>query len=696
MTRTRKKSSKGDAAQSNERQQRSGTPGLPAFDFFQAVLKILPSIRTPLQVVGLALTVGAVIVVQLVSPNNIQAMMSAGTVGIGLIVFATLFVILPLLPRAQRAIFIVVMFLIYVGASIYLVSLTYNFISSGSRQIGEDAYRAITAKLNLRKTQLSQGAQATKTELYEIGVRSAQAQSLIERERLTKLSDLKRAELSTYQIELAGVQSRLKDLADVPRLVSNILAELQKFERELQLQQSASGTEIQAAHADASRGDFDAAQRFIEQRVKSDKQRYARGVFVLGQIAELKGEVTKAIKLYQQASLELPNDALILDHYARILRLTGRFLESVNAYKTALDKSSAAPLAEKLWLQTNYAVALWHAGKIETATAEFKQAYSQAKAGTIQRALVSQNFGAFLWDRGALIEAETSLKEAKDIYDRLSVDRQFLKYETDNNLGGILLSEGRYEESFKLLEAALRNIESTIGKDNLPFAQTTANVVANRTRYGLTSAAAQHAEFLLAKVNSSELTGFELGIILRVLSEYYTQIQDFAQADKLLNESIGILMESSEDGIGQAALAQTILKLVELNIDRGQIMKAKEELLSNALYLERGVRPKTRTAAIFERIKGKIALSESHFDLAIEYLTRSIEVVTPPLKREHPNMVWSYIPLAKAYLAQGDLENGMNFLRLSQRIVEQHLHKENHVSKQISGLLTSVAYKGKI
>src|SRR5690349_7747085 len=87
-------------------------------------ISILPKLRTPLQLSGLLVTIVAVLIVKIISPDNVAAMMSAGMIGIGLIVFATMFLILPLITERQRAIFFGFMFLIYACVTVYLIQLT--------------------------------------------------------------------------------------------------------------------------------------------------------------------------------------------------------------------------------------------------------------------------------------------------------------------------------------------------------------------------------------------------------------------------------------------------------------------------------------------------------------------------------------------------------------------------------------------
>ena len=348
-------------------------------NFFQAAMTLLPSIRLPLQLCGFALTIAGVVIVELVSPNNVAAMVSAGTVGVGLIIFATLFVILPQLPRPQRVVFIIIMFGIYIGSAVYLVKMTYDLISSGARQVTEVAYQTLFAKLDDRRSRLALLIEQVRNEIGEYKRRAELTTSLLEREELARKIMESRESLSRYQIELEGVTARLQEFSSVGHLISNVVVELHKLQTEPDIVVDKSRVHIEAAEADASLGDFDRAEKVVSEELQQAERQRGRANLLLGQISELKGEMLKAKAYYSAAATAAPSDPEVIENNGRILRLLGQFNDSAAMYKVALELAGGRSLRDRQWLKINYGLALWHAGEREGARSILEEAYRRRR-----------------------------------------------------------------------------------------------------------------------------------------------------------------------------------------------------------------------------------------------------------------------------------------------------------------------------
>jgi tetratricopeptide (TPR) repeat protein len=663
--------------------------------FFLRVLSILPSIRRPLQLIGLALTIVAALIVQLVSPNNVAAMMSAGTVGVGLIVFSTLLLIVPLLPRAQRALFIIGMFLIYVAASVYLVHLTYSFISSGARQITEDGYRAISAKLTQRATQLARDADRLGEEVRQKQIDAEKSSSLIEKEEIDQQISKMRSELQSRQTELAGVRSRLQELANTGRLVSNILVELERLRSAAREEDTPALGEIRRAEADASRGDLDSAEKVLNAQLAQQKKNQARTVFLLGQVAELKGEISKAKELYATAHRELPSDPIVAEYNARVSRLVGNFSDAIATYQRAVDLSGRHSSGQKQWLLINYAVALWHAGEYEKARNLFTETYQASHQQTLLRALAAENYGSFLWDRTELADAEAKLREAVRTYSYLEPGEQFLKYEAYNDLGGVLIARGKYEESLTYLKSALDLMGKNIGAASLPYAQTLTNVIGNRSRYGDLVTAKPFVGLLVSANDSGGFFGYEHGAILSTMAEYFIEGGAYLEAKDMLMRAIRELSRGGIGGVSESLLARTRLKLSELELDQGHADLAERELVENRDLIGRVIASESRNSAHHDRVVGRIALAQKRWAEAIPYLERSTRTVATKLGNEHPTLVWSLIPLTHARFSLEEISKGEASLVAAEGITTKWLHPSSRAVQELQALRVRRSQLGK-
>jgi tetratricopeptide (TPR) repeat protein len=659
-----------------------------AIDVFQSIVAILPSIRLPLQLIGLAITVAGFIIVQLVSPNNVAAMMSAGTVGVSLIIFATLFLILPLFPRNQRAAFVVVMFIIFVGTSIYLVKLTYDLVVERAREITENAYQTISANLSTRKLQLKQEIARIEDEIAGLERRVGQSTSIIEAKQLSEALSAKKVQLSQVQKELLGVRSRQQDLRNTDRLANNVLVELNKLKSKIDGEAGGpSRSEIINAEADTARGELEAAQKIYEVKLQKARKEQAHAAFMLGQIHELKGELATARDYYNTALQDSPRDPVKLEYAARIARLLGDFNASAVLYGRAVEALPQNLPEHHQWMVTNYAVALWHQGKNEAARENFIAAYASSNPATLSRALVAQSYGAFLWDLDDLVGAEAKLREADTIYERLESNRQFLRYETSNNLGGVLLARGKYEDSRRHLDAALALMKANIGEQSLAYAQTIANLVANRSRFGDLASAISHAEFLRGREAKGDLTGFELGAILNVLSEFYIEGRNYSEANGILKRALGIVSRADSGGPSASTLAKIILKLSYIRLELEGADAAEAELVRNSGVL-RAIGARTRNAAQYELILGRIALARRQSEQAISHLEKSAEITRKHIGSEHPNLVWALLALARAHREHRRELEAHTAREEARAIAKKWLHPKNRVWPELeTGLL---------
>lgn len=280
--------------------------------------------------------------------------------------------------------------------------------------------------------------------------------------------------------------------------------------------------------------------------------------------------------------------------------------------------------------------------------------------------------------------------EAHRCYYYLDTSEQFLKYETDNNLGGVLLAEGKYEESRIYLESALKIMSSGIGMHTLAYFQTSANLVVNRSRFGDLSSAKSLVAELEAEMSGGSLVGFEVAPILGAVAEYFVESRDYEEAEHALRHAIAILTAGKDKGETIVLLARTALKLSELELDRNRVDLAEQELAAESEVINQGILPDTRASAQHDRIIGRIALSRGAVDEAVVHLERSIGTLKKRLSNEHPIFVWSFIPLARAHLAKKDINGAKVDLQSARLIANQWLHPNSRAFKELQAIELSI------
>jgi tetratricopeptide (TPR) repeat protein len=653
----------------------------PGNGLFDRLVSILPSIRLPLQLLGLIVTVVGFLIVRLVSPDNIAAMLSAGTVGVGLIIFATLFLIIPMIQKSQRAAFILALFLIYVATSVYLVKLTYDLVHNPTRQVSEESLKVVSAGLQAREQEITNQIASLAAQIESWMAHKNRSVSVIEMNELTSRITDKKLEQANLQRELAGVRVRQQSLRQTHVLMSDIVSELYQLGK----RNEALKAETTIAVANAARGDFDAAERLYEQTAQSGKLEQGRSTLILGEIAEVKGNLQKALDHYRAAHQLLGNNAVAAQYHGRLCRLLGLFEESLAAYRHAFDLVAKTSSEHREPIVSGYAVSLWHHGDLPEARATFLAAYNASEPNSLTRALVTQDFGSFLWELDDLDNAEAKLREADGIYSRLEAPRQFLRYETLNNLGGVLLAKGRYEESRGFLEAALNLAADKIGRSSLAYSQITANLVLNRSRFGDTGSVEGHVDFLLHRESDGSISGFELATILTALSEFFGERLDFEKADDVLRRASGILSRLDAKGAVNSMRCRVAMRQVEMLIDRKMVDAAASELAQNADLIADAVRPNTRAAMHLERIRGKLFLTHRQWDNAVSHLESSIEIGKKVLGSDHPSLVWSLAPLARSRSAL--LENSAgNIIQVITSIATRSLSPSSRIWLELSDL----------
>lgn len=238
----------------------------------------------------------------------------------------------------------------------------------------------------------------------------------------------------------------------------------------------------------------------------------------------------------------------VLDHahgQAAVLIQQAEMAREGGAYAKALDLLDlAAALLERvhdkgarLRFRANRAIALWYAGRLDEAEAEFRAAIDggRAQGNTRLVRIASGNFAGLLFQRGKKPEAEAMWQDALAMH-RQARDPLF-EGVVLGNLANLCSEAGRYDEAESLFRRALETQRAT----------------GNRRSEGIT---------------------------LGNLAGMYMRQQRISDAENPLSASIAILREVGD----RRSEGMNVGNLATLRRQQGRLVEARE---LNEVYLER-------------------------------------------------------------------------------------------------------------
>ena len=281
------------------------------------ILSILPKLKTPLQLTGLLVTIIAALIVKIISPDNVAAMMSAGMIGVGLIIFATMFMVLPLILETQRAIFFVAMFLIYAVVTGYLVNLTYLYVRNAQLSLSDQGVATIAVNLQKRHDVLVARIRENNSRLMELQRRRDSSQSRQETEDILRTIEQPQQQLKDDGLSLAALERRQGDLRGTRDLAQELTVELQRLADEGQGTDRQANSELERARVGAANGEYATAEQFLQERLKEQQKERANTLLLLGQIKELRGDIGAAETCYAEAATLSPENPVVLEYDAR-------------------------------------------------------------------------------------------------------------------------------------------------------------------------------------------------------------------------------------------------------------------------------------------------------------------------------------------------------------------------------------------
>lgn len=111
----------------------------PATGTVEKFVNLIPRIKTPIQLAGLALAIAAVIAIRSVVPGATKAQISAGAIGVVFLVFGQVFAALGSFPQKDRVKLVVSLFSIFCAFVIALVVVTSILVAKTMESVDTDS-----------------------------------------------------------------------------------------------------------------------------------------------------------------------------------------------------------------------------------------------------------------------------------------------------------------------------------------------------------------------------------------------------------------------------------------------------------------------------------------------------------------------------------------------------------------------------
>lgn len=110
----------------------------------ERLVNILPKLRNQFGLIGLIVMVGAFVATRQIAPGSLNAQISAGGIGVTIVVFGQIFYFLKDIPARDRARLIMLMFLMFCAFIVALIASTAYFAAAAVTSISSVTLRADT------------------------------------------------------------------------------------------------------------------------------------------------------------------------------------------------------------------------------------------------------------------------------------------------------------------------------------------------------------------------------------------------------------------------------------------------------------------------------------------------------------------------------------------------------------------------
>lgn len=599
--------------------------GIPAF------LKLIPQIKTPIQLTAFVATIVVFFLIRSFAPENIPAQLSGGMIGICIIVFTLVFNFLNLIPSKDRARVILILFGFFSVVVVVLVIVTgYLLLHSKSNAIA-----AIVETTNAQLAREESELLARLRAVAERKMRESAALSFSEWRELTESE-------SALASQIGAIQQRKLRMQDTKTQVEAVINEVKRLTQ----RNEDSGVRRQATEAEEalSHGDLAKAHDLFRTLAAAGEAQTASANFWLGRISEIKADYSSAQQYYQKAADLAPTEAGYLEASAKVNDVLGRYGEARSIYDKLVSLYRNMPNR-----RVELAISLKDAGNVTrfadgnvAAIRYYQEAYDLAKSfkGTDKVALASiaNDFGAYYSTMGQYTKASHLYSESLDIYRSQEDKSAFGFAELLNNFGYLRMLQAKYDEALKLLTEAI-SLETEIMGTNVPLlAITTANLANAYLEYGNLGEARtkyEHALTIAARTLGREHSRY--GRILGLYGEQLIASGDLASAGEELRASFDILLNSLGSDHSLVALSQ--LRLAEFLL-RQQALQADDisKKLSSAEAIMVRTSQNRMLLARIARARGSLLGMQGDYDGALKSLAVALNLQKENLGERHPEV----------------------------------------------------------
>jgi tetratricopeptide (TPR) repeat protein len=629
-------------------------------------LKILPRIKTHIQLSAFLATVVIFLLIRLFQPDNVPAQISGGMIGICIIVFSLVFNFLHVFPERDRARVVLVLFSIFAGVVLVLVGVTSYLLVHRTNT----AYQAI---VETARTELSRKEAELQTELKSVAdqkVREAAVLSFSDWKTLTETEERLASQIAT-------IQERRMRMQDAASQAQAIVSEIRL------LTQAAAGTTAevrrQALDAEAAlwKGDLEKAQDLFRLVAQSGVNQTASANFWLGRVSELKADFTGAREAYLKALTLAPSEPRYIDAVAKIEEILGNYGAALDHYDSLVQLYRSMP-AKK----TDLVIALKDAANVSrfmdgTAKAQqyYSEAYQIAKTfrgpDEIAFASVANDFGAFYMSIGGYDNAEKLYAESLTIYGKKNDNAAFGYAELLNNFGYLRLLTADYVTAMELLVKAI-NIEAEIMGTNVPlFAISTANLANVHMEHGdLGEARIKFETALDVAKRTLGQSHARYGRILGLYGELLLLQGNVSQSATTLKESQDILLKCFGSSHSITALSQ--IRMAELFI-QVQDLEGAAAQLSIAQVTMKNIGGSPIIVARGERAKGELSRMQGRSDESIEALRSALRIQKERLGKRHPEIAKTLFEYGSTLIQTGDFAGARKMFLEAQDMIQSLL-----------------------
>jgi tetratricopeptide (TPR) repeat protein len=625
--------------------------------FTSILLRIIPQIKTRIQLSAFLATAVVFFLVRIAAPDNIPAQISAGMIGVCIIAFTLVFNFLNLFTAKDRPKVILTMFITFSFVVIALVVITgYLLIHEHDRASRENKQlAALSAIVENVKIELD-----TKERLFR-----HELDALVEKKRLqggvmsfTEWKQLEAQEIAT-QTQLQTIQERKGRIENIKTQAGAIVDEVSKISKGVGIEYSSEirgrATEAEAAF---SAGDLIKAQELFRTMAKSGTDQTADANFWLGRLSELRADFAGAQRYYQTAADLAPENPKYIEALANCEMAVGDLVKAKADYErlASLFRNNPAQRTALVIALSDAATAARFLGELSTAERYFQEAFDIARlfegGDQVAYAAVANDFAAYYVSIDRYQKADELYRVSLMIYESRGAKLAFRRVDVLNNLGRLQMLLGHYDQAQSLLKEALDLERETVGANAPLYAISTANLANVYAEKGeLHEAELRYITALEIIDRTVGKDHSRYGRISGLYAELLLLLGQVEKADAVAKKSKENLIRNF--GNEHEFVAQAYIRSAEVSIERHNSADAFGDLARAEAIA--GKRPEAYASLLarINRDKGIAASIGGESKIAEECFIKAIDMQQNTYGMSNPELAKTLLAYATFLIADG-------------------------------------------